>query len=151
MRSLRQKLADLPAASPGAQRREPVRTTSARPATEPGVAPDALIPPEQRHELERTTLLDETALPAAPPGLRNERARAVPATPKPTLDELRAAKAHLEAHGYTKLRLTDHRVSQSIYLDDPDGNMVELFVDADPAIWAANPAAVAQSRPLALG
>jgi catechol-2,3-dioxygenase len=42
-------------------------------------------------------------------------------------------------------------VSQSIYLDDPDGNMVELFVDADPAIWEANPAAVAQSRPLALG
>src|SRR5437667_309607 len=50
-----------------------------------------------------------------------------------TLDELRAAKAHLEAHGYTGLRLSDHRVSQSIYLDDPDGNGVELFVDADPA------------------
>jgi catechol-2,3-dioxygenase len=42
-------------------------------------------------------------------------------------------------------------VSQSIYLDDPDGNMVELFVDGDPAIWAANPAAVAQTKPLALG
>jgi len=38
-----------------------------------------------------------------------------------TLDELRAAKAHLEAHGYTKLRLSDHRLSQSIYLDDPGG------------------------------
>src|SRR6185436_17261572 len=50
-----------------------------------------------------------------------------------TLEELRAAKAHLEANGYTKLRLSDHRVSQSIYLDDPDGNGIELYVDADPA------------------
>ena len=57
-----------------------------------------------------------------------------------SLDELRAAKAHLEAHGYTRLRLTDHRVSQSIYLNDPDGNGVELYVDADPAIWREDPA-----------
>ena len=67
-----------------------------------------------------------------------------------TLDELRAAKAHLEAHGYTKLRLTDHRVSQSIYLNDPDGNGVELYVDADPAIWREDPSRVASVGPLAL-
>jgi catechol 2,3-dioxygenase len=38
-----------------------------------------------------------------------------------TLDELRGQGAPRGArlHG---LRLTDHRVSQSIYLDDPDGN-----------------------------
>jgi catechol 2,3-dioxygenase len=67
-----------------------------------------------------------------------------------TLDELRAAKAHLEAHGYTKLRLTDHRVSQSIYLDDPDGNGVELYVDGDPAIWREDPSRVASVGPLTL-
>jgi catechol 2,3-dioxygenase len=67
-----------------------------------------------------------------------------------TLDELRAAKAHLEAHGYTKLRLSDHRVSQSIYLDDPDGNGVELFVDADPSIWREDPSRVASVGPLTL-
>jgi catechol 2,3-dioxygenase len=67
-----------------------------------------------------------------------------------TLDELRAAKAHLEAHGYTKLRLSDHRVSQSIYLDDPDGNGVELYVDADPAIWREDPSRVASVGPLSL-
>ncbi len=67
-----------------------------------------------------------------------------------TLDELRAAKAHLEAHGYTKLRLTDHRVSQSIYLDDPDGNGVELYVDDDPAIWREDPSRVASVGPLTL-
>ncbi len=67
-----------------------------------------------------------------------------------SLDELRAARAHLEAHGITKIRLTDHRVSQSIYLNDPDGNGLELFVDADPAIWRENPAAVATVEPLEL-
>jgi catechol-2,3-dioxygenase len=67
-----------------------------------------------------------------------------------TLDELRAAKAHLEAHGYTNLRLTDHRVSQSIYLDDPDGNGVELYVDGDPAIWREDPSRVASVGPLTL-
>lgn len=66
------------------------------------------------------------------------------------LEDLRAAKAHLEAHGITKIRVTDHRVSQSIYLNDPDGNGLELFVDADPAIWRENPAAVATVEPLEL-
>ena len=32
----------------------------------------------------------------------------------------------------------------------PDGNGLELFVDADPAIWRANPAAVAHVEPLEL-
>jgi catechol 2,3-dioxygenase len=67
-----------------------------------------------------------------------------------SLDELRAAKTHLEACGVTPLRTSNHRVSQSIYLDDPDGNGVELFVDADPAIWRENPAAVAHVEPLDL-
>jgi len=67
-----------------------------------------------------------------------------------SLEELRAAKAHLEAHGIAGVRLRDHRVSQSIYLDDPDGNRLELFVDADPAIWREDPSAVATSDPLRL-
>jgi catechol 2,3-dioxygenase len=67
-----------------------------------------------------------------------------------SLDELRAAKAHLAAHGITELRLSDHRVSQSIYLSDPDGNAIELYVDADPAIWRRDPAAVAWVEPLQL-
>ncbi|PYM43692.1 MAG: glyoxalase [Candidatus Rokuibacteriota bacterium] len=66
------------------------------------------------------------------------------------LEELRAAKAHLEAHGVTPLRLADHRVSKSIYLTDPDGHGLELFVDTDPAIWREDPAAVATVEPLEL-
>jgi catechol 2,3-dioxygenase len=67
-----------------------------------------------------------------------------------TLDELRAARAHLEAHGIAKMRIRDHVVSQSIYVDDPDGNMIELYVDADPSTWREKPEAVANSRPLSL-
>jgi catechol 2,3-dioxygenase len=67
-----------------------------------------------------------------------------------SLDELRAAKAHLEAHGVKELRLRDHTVSQSIYLNDPDGNGLELYVDADPDTWREDPAAVATSNPLKL-
>jgi len=67
-----------------------------------------------------------------------------------SLEELRAAKAHLEAHGVAIQAVTDHQVSQSLYCQDPDGNGVELFVDADPAIWCKNPSAVATVKPLAL-
>jgi catechol 2,3-dioxygenase len=67
-----------------------------------------------------------------------------------TLDQLRAAKAQLEAHGVGITGISDHRVSQSIYLEDPDGNGLELFVDADPAVWRRDPAAVATVGPLTL-
>jgi catechol 2,3-dioxygenase len=32
----------------------------------------------------------------------------------------------------------DHRVSESIYLDDPEGNGIELYADRDPALWQWN-------------
>ena len=68
-----------------------------------------------------------------------------------SLEELRSAKAELERAGVTITGLSDHTVSQSLYLTDPDGNEVELYVDADPAIWKKNPAAVlAPIKPLRL-
>jgi len=67
-----------------------------------------------------------------------------------SLDDLKRAKAHLEGHGITRIRVSNHRVSQSIYLNDPDGNGVELYVDADPAIWREDPSKVASVGPLAL-
>ena len=42
----------------------------------------------------------------------------------------------------------DREVSQSLYLRDPDGLVIELYVDADPALWAARPDAVATVQPL---
>jgi catechol 2,3-dioxygenase len=67
-----------------------------------------------------------------------------------SLDLLREAKALLDAHEVPIRGTRDHRVSQSIYCEDPDGNTVELFVDGDPAIWAEDPTAVATIKPLAL-
>lgn len=66
------------------------------------------------------------------------------------LDALREARTHLQAHGINDLRVRDHDVSQSIYFADPDGNMLEVFVDADPAIWRDDPSRVAATRPLEL-
>ena len=66
------------------------------------------------------------------------------------LDTLREAEAHLASHGVGPLHQADHKVSQSIYFDDPDGNQIELFVDADPAIWRDDPRLVATSEMLAL-
>ncbi len=59
-----------------------------------------------------------------------------------SLDALRAAKADLERAGIAIQGMSDHKVSQSLYLADPDGNEVELYVDADPAIWKDDPQAV---------
>jgi catechol 2,3-dioxygenase len=68
-----------------------------------------------------------------------------------SLDELRAAVKELEKAGVTITGASDHTVSQSLYLLDPDGNEVELYVDADPSIWEKNPAAVlAPIKPLRL-
>jgi len=59
-----------------------------------------------------------------------------------SLDELRRAKRELEDAGIQIEGMSDHTVSQSLYLKDPDGNEVELYVDADKSIWTRDPAAV---------
>jgi catechol 2,3-dioxygenase len=59
-----------------------------------------------------------------------------------SLDELRTAKLELEQAGISIDGMSDHTVSQSLYLKDPDGNEVELYVDADESVWKNNPAAV---------
>ena len=58
------------------------------------------------------------------------------------LDELRGAKRELELAGIPIDGMSDHTVSQSLYLKDPDGNEVELYVDADESVWKDDPAAV---------
>ena len=65
-----------------------------------------------------------------------------------SLEELRAAKAHLEAAGVAVVA-RDHGVSQSLYFSDPDGNEVEVYVDTSEE-WKTRPEAVARSEPLAL-
>jgi catechol 2,3-dioxygenase len=68
-----------------------------------------------------------------------------------SLDELRAAKQELERAGIPIDGMSDHTVSQSLYLRDPDGNEVELYVDTEESVWKNNPAAVlAPIKPLHL-
>lgn len=39
------------------------------------------------------------------------------------------------AAGYTLTGAADHGVSEAVYLDDPDGNGVELYCDRTPEEW----------------
>jgi catechol-2,3-dioxygenase len=66
-------------------------------------------------------------------------------------DDLRAALADLQAAGVEILGATDHTVTHSLYLRDPDGNELELYVDVEGADWRADPALIAAPmRPLRL-
>jgi catechol 2,3-dioxygenase len=52
-----------------------------------------------------------------------------------SLDALRRARTRIEEMGYCIDALSDHGVSQSLYLHDPDGNEVELYVDNPAVDW----------------
>lgn len=68
-----------------------------------------------------------------------------------TDEELRQALAELQEAEVEVVGLSDHTVSHSIYLKDPDGNEVELYIDVQPALWRERPEIVAApTRPLAL-
>lgn len=66
-------------------------------------------------------------------------------------DELRDALATLTAHDVTVLGASDHGVTHSLYIEDPDGNEIELFVDVPGVDWRSDPALVmAPVKPLRL-
>jgi catechol 2,3-dioxygenase len=52
-----------------------------------------------------------------------------------SLDDLKQARERILKQGYTIDGQSDHTVSQSLYLRDPDGNEVELFVDNPAFDW----------------
>jgi len=64
-------------------------------------------------------------------------------------DDLRRAKAHLDALGVKIAMVADHTVSESIYIEDPDGNWIEVYVDVSD-VWRSDPQAVATVGPLSL-
>ena len=59
-----------------------------------------------------------------------------------TDDELREALTTLRANNVNVVGATDHGMTHSLYLTDPDGNEIELYVDVpgvawdDPALWS---------------
>src|SRR5256712_9711139 len=65
--------------------------------------------------------------------------------------ELREARDQLVAAGARLVGTADHTVTHSPYIEDPDGNEIELYIDVQPAVWKEDPAAIfAQPRPLRL-
>ncbi|HLG68273.1 MAG TPA: VOC family protein [Acidimicrobiales bacterium] len=66
-------------------------------------------------------------------------------------EELRAMADRVRRAGATVVGASDHTVTHSLYILDPDGNEVELYVDVPGVDWRADPALVASpTRPLRL-
>ena len=63
-----------------------------------------------------------------------------------SMGELREAKEHLDAAGI-RYRPVDHEVTRSLYFRDPDGNMLEFYVDVSDA-WRQAPQKIAFGGPL---
>jgi catechol 2,3-dioxygenase len=68
-----------------------------------------------------------------------------------TDDELRAAMRELVDAGANIVGSGDHGVTHSLYITDPDGNEIELYIDVQPEAWREDPLAVmAPVQPLQL-
>ncbi len=66
-------------------------------------------------------------------------------------DELRDVLAQLQAAGVAIVGASDHTVTHSLYILDPDGNEVELYIDVPGVDWRADPNLVMSPvRPLTL-
>ena len=66
-------------------------------------------------------------------------------------DELREAVTRCEEAGVRIVGLSDHTVSHSLYVLDPDGNELELYVDVPGLDWRQNPSLIMSPvRPLSL-
>ena len=54
-------------------------------------------------------------------------------------DELREALATIQAAGVPIAGASDHTVTHSLYIHDPDGNEIELYIDVPGVDWVNNP------------
>jgi catechol 2,3-dioxygenase len=65
-------------------------------------------------------------------------------------DELRAALATLKESGTPILGASDHTATHSLYIADPDGNEIELYVDVPGIDWESGEAIASPVKPLSL-
>jgi catechol 2,3-dioxygenase len=66
-------------------------------------------------------------------------------------DELRDALATVQANGVRIVGASDHTVTHSLYIEDPDGNEIELYIDVPGVDWRNDPALIASPiKPLHL-
>ena len=59
-----------------------------------------------------------------------------------TDEELRAALNELLDAGVKVHGSADHNVTHSLYIEDPDGNEIELYIDVQPERWREDPEAI---------
>ena len=64
-------------------------------------------------------------------------------------DELREALATIRAAGVEVVGSSDHTVTHSLYIHDPDGNELELYIDVPGVAWD-DAAVMSPIKPLAL-
>jgi catechol 2,3-dioxygenase len=68
-----------------------------------------------------------------------------------TDEELREAVARLEEAGVPIVGAGDHTVTHSVYILDPDGNEIELYIDVAGVDWKSDPGLLMTPvKPLAL-
>jgi catechol 2,3-dioxygenase len=68
-----------------------------------------------------------------------------------TDEELREALQALVDAGANVVGSADHGVTHSLYITDPDGNEIELYIDVQPEAWREDPEAImAPTRALRL-
>jgi catechol-2,3-dioxygenase len=66
-------------------------------------------------------------------------------------DELREVLATLLANDVDIRGMSDHTVTHSIYIADPDGNEIELYIDVPGVDWVNDPLLIGSPvRPLSL-
>jgi catechol 2,3-dioxygenase len=66
-----------------------------------------------------------------------------------TDEELREALDRLTEAGVKVNGAADHSVTHSLYIEDPDGNEIEIYIDVQPERWREDPQAIV-SPPRAL-
>ncbi|MGH7608416.1 MAG: VOC family protein [Candidatus Dormibacteria bacterium] len=54
-------------------------------------------------------------------------------------EELRRVLDHIQANGVRVVGTADHTVTHSLYIEDPDGNEIELYSDVAGADWRHEP------------
>lgn len=58
-------------------------------------------------------------------------------------DELREALRTVREAGVPVLGASDHTVTHSLYIADPDGNEIELYIDVPGVDWRSDPSLIA--------
>lgn len=67
-----------------------------------------------------------------------------------TDEELRDALAELHEADVEVVGSSDHGFTHSLYILDPDGNEIELYIDVQPEVWREEFADAAPARALAV-